>query len=313
MNLTTTGGAPVRRVAFGAEQLGGYEWGPVDAGEIGRAVAEACVLGGIFFDTADCYGRGESERRLGTVLKPFRRNVFLSTKFGVRFDEGGKVFYDNTPDYAERALDASLRRLEVAQVDMLQVHWPDGRTPPEQVFERLERLREDGRIRCYGVSNFSLATLEALPGEWPGFAAFSGQFNLLECGEHARIARLCERRGLAFLSFGSLAQGLLSGKYRAPGCFAIGDRRSREGYSNFHGTRFERNLAIVDRLTAIAAETRRYSAAQLAIRFVLDALPRAIAVVGVKSREQLRDNLKALEGEPGPQVLRALWAAAEAG
>lgn len=292
--LFTVDGVPVRRIAFGTEQLGGYEWGKIDVAAIERALIQAVECGVTFFDTADCYGRGESERRLGAALGPLRSRAFVSTKVGVRFDHQGRVFYDNDPDYVERAFESSLERLGTDFVDLLQLHWPDGRTPLPCVFERLERLRRDGRIRWYGVSNMPLADIAGLPGEWPGFAAFSLQYSLVHRHHEALIHALCATRGLTFLSWGSLAQGLLSGKYGRGTTFGSDDRRSRSNYANFHGETLKRNLALVESLSRVASRLSGASAAQVAIRFVLEALPQSIAIVGVKNEQQFEENMKAL-------------------
>jgi aryl-alcohol dehydrogenase-like predicted oxidoreductase len=311
-SLAILQGRAVQRVAFGAEQLGGFEWGQLDIGEIESAVVEATRRGRVFVDTADCYGRGESERRLGNCLGEARSNVYLATKFGVRFDAEGRVFYDNGPDYAEAALEASLKRLGTAHVDLLQVHWPDKRTPLPLLFERLERMREAGRIRAYGVCNFPYSELLELPGQWPGFATFSGQFSMLQCAEHAIINEVCRRRRLTFLSWGSLGQGLLSGKYNQHSTFGPDDRRSRPAYHDFHGKRLARNLRVVERLNAMSAISGGHSSAQLAIRFVLEVLPSSIAIVGVKSRKQFNETASAAEIQLAPVVTTALNEAATA-
>lgn len=282
------------RVGFGAEQLGGYQWGSVDIEAVERAVSCTVKRAPTFFDTADCYGRGESERRLGKVLSGCRSQAFVSTKFGVRFGDDGKVYYDNSPDYAERALEASLRRLNTDFVDLFQLHWPDGKTPLADVFDRMERMRDDGRIRFYGVSNVPLSEIAGLPDNWPGFATFSAQYSLAHRGREVEICEICESKGLVFLAWGSLAQGLLSGKYNHKAKFGPEDRRSNAHYKNFHGEKFERNLELVGKLKDMAGRIPGATPAQIAIRFVLEALQDSIAIVGVKNERQLEDNLKSL-------------------
>lgn len=289
----SVGGAPVGRVAFGAEQLGGYAWGKVDISAIEHAVAQAVKSGVTFFDTADCYGRGESEIRLGRELAGLRRHAFVATKFGVRFDQQNKVFYDNRPEYAERALEGSLERLGTDYVDLFQLHWPDGHTPLVDIFERLERLREDGRIRWYGVTNVPPATIDALSDQWPGFASFSAEYSLAHRNDAKLIRTLCVQRGLTFLSWGSLAQGLLSGKYDKYSIFDKEDRRASAKYAHFHGEKLVNNLTLVDKLHEIASSLGDVSPAQVAIRFVLEDIPHSIAIVGVKDLQQFEVNIRA--------------------
>ena len=196
--LTALSGDRIERVAFGSEQLGGYDWGTIDLESIEEAADFAVNNGCYLFDTADCYGKGESERRLGKALNGSRSNAFITTKFGVRFDEHGSVFYDNSPDYCERALDSSLERLNTDYLDLYLVHWPDRRTSLNRLFEKLESCREDGRIRYYGVSNFSLEKIDDLTGHWPGFKFFSMGFSFLNCKEKLRINEICIDKGLVF-------------------------------------------------------------------------------------------------------------------
>ncbi len=280
-----------KRLAFGCEQLGGYEWGAVDAVEVTAAVGEAVERGLRLFDTADCYGRGRSETLLGQVLAPHRAQVLIATKFGVRLDAAGRVTYDSSPEWAEQALEESLRRLRTETVDLFQMHYWDGVTPLPALFDRLERLRGQGRIRWYGVTNFE--PRQGLPAGYPGLVSGSLEYSLIE-RRHERAAGELLAAGLAFLSYGSLGQGLLSGKYRSAAGFGADDRRSRPQYRNFHGERLQRNLRIVEKLEALALR-QEVTAAQLAIAWALQQLPGSAVLVGIKRVAQLTDLLGALD------------------
>ncbi len=302
-------GRVITRLAFGCEQLGGYEWGEVDPTEIGAAIEVAVARGVTLFDTADCYGRGESERRLGRLLAPHRDRVILATKFGVRFDNGGKVWYDSTPAWAELALDESLVRLGTESVDLLQMHYWDGITPLAALFDRLERLRERGKIRWYGITNHVPA--ESLPTGYPGFVSASLEFSLA-APAHETAARRFAAAGLTFIGYGTLGQGILSGKYQRATRFGADDRRSREQYRHFHGPGLRRNEAIVGVLREHAAILGA-TPSQLAIAWVLEVLPHSVALVGFKRTEQLLDALAALSLQlPDPTRLALARAAAPA-
>jgi aryl-alcohol dehydrogenase-like predicted oxidoreductase len=292
----------ILRLAFGCEQLGGYQWGAVDPGEVAAAIELAIGQGVTLFDTADCYGRGESERRLGRVLAPHRERVILATKFGVRFSDSGSVWYDSSPQWAEKALDASLARLGTEAVDLLQMHYWDGVTPLQALFDRLERLRERQKIRWYGVTNHVPDNM--VPGDYPGLVSASLECSLVERA-HERAAQQITRAGLTFLAYGSLAQGMLSGKYRAGDRFGAGDRRSRPRYRNFHGERLARNSRIVEVLRSHARELSA-SPSQLAIAWVLHAIPESVALVGIKRAAQLSDALGALRLNLSGETLIAL-------
>jgi len=291
-DVTRLGRSPqaITRLAFGCEQLGGYEWGTMDPSEITAAIELGIEHGVTLFDTADCYGRGASERRLGRVLAPHRDRVVLATKFGVRFSDSGSVWYDSSPGWAAQALDASLARLGTEMVDLLQMHYWDGITPLRTLFDSLERLRERQKIRWYGITN--QVPQELVPAGYPGFVSASLEYSLVE-RVHERAARQIAAAGLTFLAYGSLGQGILSGKYREGDRFAADDRRSRLRYRNFHGERRARNSRIVE-VVIKQAQRLGASATQVAIAWVLHTVAGSVALVGIKRAEQLRDALGAL-------------------
>jgi len=288
-------GRAVRRMAFGCEPLGGYNWGHVDNAAIEAAIETALnddpAKGAMIFDTADTYGPHLSEERLGRCLAGHRKGAVLATKFGVRLSDG-QAWYDTSPAYADQALDASLARLGTDYIDLYQLHWPDDTTPLPETLNALEGFRAEGRIRAYGVSNVAPKDLLPLLGDFPGLASFSLGYSLLDREAEAGISAVCGQ-GLVFLAYGCLSQGLLSGKYKADTVFEGQDRRNNPKYHNFHGDQLVRNLKIVDELK-VEAKRLESPVPALALAFVLEQLPRAIPLVGIKSTEQLMQNLMAL-------------------
>lgn len=286
----------VQRIAFGCEPLGGYNWGHVDISAIEAAIEAALEIAtpekAILFDTSDTYGPHLSEERLGQCLAGRREATVLATKFGVRLADG-RAFYDTSPAYVDRALDASLSRLGTDQIDLYQMHWPDAATPLADTLSALERFRAEGRIGAYGVSNVAPRDLTPHLEAFPGLASFSLGYSLLDREREADILALCDR-GLVFLAYGALAQGLLSGKYGADTVFEGQDRRNNPKYRNFHGERLTRNLAIVESLKSEAV-TLGVPVPALALGFVLAKLDRSISLAGIKSVDQWYQNLSALD------------------
>lgn len=283
------------RLMLGAETLGGHGWGDVDVAEVERASAFAIERGLNFFDVADCYGLGLAEERLGKLVKRQRDQVIIATKFGVRFDSG-KTWYDNSPEYMAQAVEGSLRRLDTDYIDLYQVHWPDGKTPFSAVTEALERLRETGKIRAYGVSNISLST--ACPTELPDhLASFSLEYSLANRAHESEIRSTCSRSLLSFLSWGTLGQGVLSGKYTAKTKFASNDRRSKPHWTNFQNNALEKNLQIVDEMRSIADDLGDGSTplTAIAIGWNLAAHDHSIAIAGAKTIRQVEENARALD------------------
>lgn len=264
--------------------MGGYQWGSIDLDEMSRAVAEALDQGIRFFDTADCYGRGESEVRLARFLGRRREEVQLCTKFGVRIDSEGKRFYDCRPEWLEEALNASLKRLNTDYIDLYLIHYHDGETPWELVFEKLDRKVQEGKIRGYGASNLKWNNLpKKLPSR---FVSLQCEFSLSQRSSESFAREYCDSHALVPSLYGCLGQGVLTGKYsRSP--VDADDRRSSPRYLNFHGEKLDRNLRIVEVMRPMAAKYGCPLAA-IAYRFVMARFPQGITLGGIKNREQLR-------------------------
>ena len=283
----------VSRLGFGCCPMGGHEWGSVSEREFGDAIAAALDMGINFFDTADIYGVGESERRLWRFLKSRRTEVIISTKFGVRKDNKGGTFYDSTPEWLDEALDASLARLGVDHIDLYQVHYLDGRTPVEETIAALEAKRAEGKIKYYGFSNISLADVSGSV-DAPGAVSFQEEYSLSKRDKEKEIEAIYLGKGLSFISWGSLGQGVLTGKYRADASFGPNDRRSRPVYVNFHGEKLLKNISIVENIKKRFMKNGR-TPSQIAIRWILDRFDNSVALVGIKRPSQLFENAGALD------------------
>lgn len=295
----------VSRVAFGCDPLGGHAWGKVDPAEIRRAVLLALDRGVNLFDTADCYGLGASEELIGAALRDRRHEAIIATKFGVRLDAAGRTFFDNSPGWLDRALDASLQRLGADYIDLYQVHYWDAKTPLSDVLGCLERKRCDGKIRWYGVTNVDLydAGLSSVPD---GCVSFSFEYSLANRRYEERVIQTHRRWGVGFLSWGSLGQGVLSGNYDESSLPDAGDRRNRLTYVNFHGEGLRRSLSIVRSMRECLAAYPGMTLTQLAIRWILDYLGFGVALVGIKSPQQLRENAGASDFRLLPEHLASL-------
>lgn len=272
--------------------MGGHGWGRVSRDDFLVAVNQALDTGLTFFDTADTYGLGEGERTLGEALRGRRDQAVIATKFGVRV-ENGRTFHDNSPAWIRTALEASLRRLGTDHIDLYQIHYRDGVTPLGEVVDTLLDLRREGKIRDLGLSNVSAAQAAELAPHPGIFATVQDEFSLANRSHESDLTLLRRECGLTPLTWGSLGQGILTGKYNAQTRFGADDRRSRPIYSNFHGAKLHHNLRIVDVLRGVADETG-HSVPAVALRWILDRLPGSVAIVGIKNTKQLEANLEAL-------------------
>ena len=283
----------VSRICMGGCPMGQYGWGDVQEQELLDTVNVAIENGVNFFDTADTYGLGKSEETLAKALGEKRQDVVIATKFGVRV-ENGKTFYDNSPKYIEKALTDSLRRLKTDYIDVYQIHYRDGVTPIGDVVEALEKYKTKGYIRSYGLSNIYEEDLNELKSFSGKFVSMQDEFSLACRKNEFELTDLANQLSLTPMTWGSLGQGVLTGKYDINASFGSNDRRSREIYVNFHGEKFKQNLEIVEKMRPIA-EKHNVPVSAVALRFILDYLKDSVVLVGAKRPSQILGNIAATD------------------
>ena len=281
----------VSRICVGGCPMGGYDWGDTREEDFISAIHTALDEGVNFFDTADTYGLGQSERTLAKGLNGHRQEVVIQTKFGVKAQKGKETVIDNSPAYLREALENSLRRLNTDYVDIYVVHYWDQVTPPSEIVAELDRQKQAGKIRYYGLSNARLDTLKKCAPFKESFVTSQHEFSLCTRSWEAEILQTQETMDVTPLSWGSLGQGILSGKYDEHSVFGDNDRRRRDAYVNFHGKKLQHNMKILEILRRIAAEHGK-SCAATALRFILDMIPEGIPIVGFKNSRQILDNLE---------------------
>lgn len=284
--------------------MGQYGWGEVQERPLLDAVAAAMDRGINFFDTADTYGLGTSEKTLAKALGSRRNEVVIADKFGVRV-ENGCTFYDNSPEWIEKALTGSLKRLETDYIDLYQIHYRDHMTPIGEVVETLERMKEKGYIRYYGLSNIHRDDLEELKIYNGRFVSFQDEYSLACRKNEEDILKTREQLSITPMTWGSLGQGILTGKYNKDTVFGKDDRRSRDIYVNFHGDKLLKNLQIVETMKPVGEKYGKTPAA-VAIRFILDYIPESVVLCGAKNPGQIFSNAEAADWKLEPADLEAL-------
>lgn len=280
----------VSRICMGGCPMGGYGWGEVQESELIDAVHVALDQGITFFDTADTYGLGQSEITLGKALGERRKDVIVASKFGVRAGNG-KTVYDNSPEWIREALQGSLKRLGTDYIDLYQIHYRDNITPISAVVETLENLQKQGYIRYFGLSNIHQENLNELQPYVGKFVSFQDEYSLACRKNETDMLMIADQMNLTPLTWGSLGQGILTGKYDKNTVFDSNDRRSRDIYVNFHGSKLLKNLEIVDILKKIAKKHEK-TVASVAIRFILDYLPESVVLCGAKRPSQIIGNVE---------------------
>lgn len=282
----------VSRLCMGGCPMGGYGWGDVQEKELIDAINVAVDNGINFFDTADTYGLGQSEITLAKGLGNRRKDVIIESKFGVRFSSEGTI-YDNSPQYIRKALEGTLSRLRTDYIDIYVIHYRDHKTPIEEVVETLESLQREGKIRYFGLSNIDSENIHELLPFKRKFVCCQDEYSLA-CRSHEKsLISLKNELDVTPLTWGSLGQGILTGKYNQSCSFDSNDRRSRDIYVNFHGEKLLKNLGIVDAMKPIAT-AHNVSIAAVAIRFIMDHLNDSVILVGAKRPSQILSNLESV-------------------
>jgi aryl-alcohol dehydrogenase-like predicted oxidoreductase len=291
MRTTTLGttGLEVSRVAYGTWQLGG-DWGEFDEDAAVAAVRRARELGVNFFDTAQAYGFGASERLLGKALRREltreRDSVVIATKGGVRPDGGGR---DASPAFLREGVEQSLRALGVETIDLYQVHWPDPKTSAAETAEALQRMVDEGKIRHVGVSNYDVAQMEEFGAVRP-VETLQPPYHLFRRGIEAEILPYTRAKGIGVLAYSPLASGLLTGRFDENTTFDEGDWRSKA--TAFTGDALRRNLAVVRRLSDFA-RARGHRVGEIAIAWVLAHVD--VALVGARSSSSIESSAAAAD------------------
>jgi aryl-alcohol dehydrogenase-like predicted oxidoreductase len=254
-------------------------------------VIDAALDAGInFFDTADVYGETKSEQFIGEALGSRRSQVILATKFGNKIDDQR---YGASPAYVRQAAEDSLKRLKTDYIDLYQLHIPVPEVPIEETLGALNELVQAGKVREIGCSNFSLSQLrEAEDAVQPGAARFvslQNHYSLFHRAPEQDILSECEKKGIGFLPYFPLANGLLTGKYRLGQPFPEGTRlQSPRGAELLT----EENLKIVEALIQFA-ESRGHTLLELAFSWLASQPVIASVIAGATSVQQVHANAAA--------------------
>jgi aryl-alcohol dehydrogenase-like predicted oxidoreductase len=288
MQTRKVGSLQVSVVGLGCNNFG---W-RIDAEASAKVIDTAIESGVTFFDTADRYGKGQSEDFLGRALGKRRDQIILATKFGMEMEKGQQ---GASPKYVLEAVDASLRRLRTDRIDLYQLHQPDPKTPITDTLGALDELVRAGKVREVGCSNFSVAQIREATDASQGRAQFvsvQNEFSLFHREPETNgVLPECERRRLAFLPYFPLASGLLTGKYREGKKLPEGSRAA-DGWGPKVFT--EQNLAIVELLIEFA-ESKGHTILELAFSWLLSHKPVASVIAGASKPEQVRANAKAAD------------------
>ncbi|MEV4133547.1 aldo/keto reductase [Dactylosporangium sp. NPDC049742] len=293
-------GAPVGVVGLGAWQLGA-DWGEVDEDQALATLAAAHEAGVTFIDTADVYGDGRSERLVGAFIKD-QPGITVATKMGRRVpQEADRYNLDNFRAWNDR----SRENLGVDTIDLVQLHCPPSEVySTDEVFDGLDLMVQEGRMKAYGVSVETVA--EALTAiARPGVATVQIIFNMLRLKPLDDVLPAAEKMGVGIIARVPLASGLLSGRYDEHTTFGADDHRTynRHGEAfdqgeTFSGVDYDTGLAAVRRLAPLRPEG--LTMAQFALRWIVDHPAVSVVIPGARNGEQARANAAVASADPLP-------------
>jgi aryl-alcohol dehydrogenase-like predicted oxidoreductase len=296
----------VSALGFGCMSFSGV-YGASDDEAAVRLVHEAIEHGVTLFDTADMYGWGHNETLVGRALAGRRDAVVLATKFGQVQRPGGLNAVDGRPEYVQAACEASLKRLGVDVIDLYYQHRVDPEVAIEETVGAMARLIEQGKVRALGLSEARPQTIRRAHKVHP-IAAVQTEYSLLYRAEAEETLLTTRELGIAFVAYSPLGRGLLTGAI--PAELPEGDRR--RVHPRFVGDNLGRNLALVERIAAIAAR-KPCSPGQLVLAWLLAQGQDIIPIPGTKRRERLIENLGALKVKLSAEEIAELGALAPPG
>jgi len=267
-----------------------------DAAAAVALIHRALELGTTLLDTADIYGPETNERLVGEAIRGRREDVVLATKFGFTFGHEGAPGIagsriDGRPEYAQRACEASLRRLGVDHVDLYYLHRVDPDTPIEDTVGAMSRLVEQGKVRWLGLSEAAAATIRRAHAVHP-IAAIQSEYSLWNRDPEDEVLPVCRELGIGFVPFSPLGRGFLSGRFTSIEDFAADD--FRRSSPRFQGENFAKNLLLVDKVRAFAA-TRGATPSQVALAWLLAQGEHIVPIPGTTSIARLEENVAAAD------------------
>ncbi|CAI2986746.1 aldo/keto reductase [Staphylococcus aureus] len=277
-------------IALGTNAVGGHNLYPNLDEEQGKDVVRQAINHGInLLDTAYIYGPERSEELVGEVVKEYpREQIKIATKGSHEFDENQEVHQNNQPEYLKQQVENSLKRLQTDYIDLYYIHFPDNNTPKDQAVAALQELKEQGKIKAIGVSNFTLDQLKEANKD--GYVdVVQLEYNLLH-RENEAVLQYCVDHQITFIPYFPLASGILAGKYDENTIFS--DHRTTR--RDFKPGVFEENVRRVKALESIAA-AHQTSIANIVLAFYLTRPAIDVIIPGAKRAEQVVENIKAAD------------------
>lgn len=283
-------------IGLGAWAIGGGNWeaawGSQDDQESIATIKEALNMGINWIDTAAVYGLGHSEEIVGKAIKGTYR-PYLFTKCSRTWGDDRKIKGSLKADSIRRECEASLKRLGVDYIDLYQMHWPDPEQDIEEGWEAMAQLKQEGKVRAIGVSNFNVAQLERIQRIAP-VETLQPPYSLLRPDVENEILPYCQEHNIGVIVYSPMASGLLTGAMTKERVEQMPDDDWRKRSKDFQEPRLDRNMQLAELLTNIGFP-HNVTAGVVAVAWALNNPAVTGAIVGARRPQQVMDTINAAE------------------
>ena len=283
------GSLNVSPIGLGCMGMAGTYNLPMPKAEMAKVFAKAVDSGVTFFDTAEVYGPFLSEEIVGEGLAPFKGKINIATKFGFDLSSGQRGGRNSKPDTIRKAVEGSLKRLKIETIDLCYLHRLDPNSPIEDVAGTVKDLIKQGKIRNFGLSEVSPATIHKAHAI-QHVAALQTEYSLIERVAENQLLDTCQELGIAFVPWGPTCRGMLTGRFNENSTFESFDRRGSVAY--FTPAALKANMEVV-RLVQTWAKRKGVTPVQFSLAWLLAQKPFIVPIPGTTNSNHLTENIGA--------------------